>query len=71
MYMRGSSGMLMFEPDRHLEMRATLLDVESGGEVFYVSRARLLKAGHGGMLLGGVDLRFRGAKSKGESFRQS
>lgn len=63
-YMVGRGGMLMFEPDRHLEMRATLLDIETGNEVFYLSRARLIKAGHGGMLFGGI-------KSKGEAWRQS
>ena len=70
-YMVGRGGMLMFEPDRQLEMRATLLDIETGNEVFYLSRARLIKAGHGGMLFGGVDLTFRGIKSHGEAWRQS
>ena len=71
MYMRGFSGMLMYERDRHLHMRATLYDIESGEETMFLSRARVIKAGHGGVLFGGVDLHFRSLKSSGEARQQS
>lgn len=71
MYMRGRAGMLVYERDRHLEMRAALYDIETGDELMILSRARVIKAGHGGVLFGGVDLHFRGIKSSGEARRQS
>ncbi|RZL68467.1 MAG: hypothetical protein EOP77_01230 [Variovorax sp.] len=63
--------MLVYERDRHLEMRAALHDIETGDELMILSRARVIKAGHGGVLFGGVDLHFRGIKSSGEARRQS
>lgn len=71
MYMLGRGGMLVYERDRHLEMRATLHHVETGEELMILSRARVIKAGHGGVLFGGVDLHFRGLKSSGEARAQS
>lgn len=70
-YMLGRDGMLMFERDRHLDMRASLFHVETGEELMILSRARVVKAGHGGVLFGGVDMHFRGLKSKGEAYQQS
>ena len=70
-YMAGTHGVLSYLPDRHLEMRATLYRIEDEAEIMFLSRARVVKAGHGGILFGGVDLVYRGVKSKGEAYRQS
>lgn len=69
--MVGTPGALLYLPDRHMEMRATLYRIEDDAEIMFLSRARVIKAGHGGILFGGVDRRFRGVKSKGDEYRQS
>ena len=42
------------------EMRVWSYDVETGDELMILSRARVIKADHGGVLFGGVELHFRG-----------
>ena len=70
-FMVGTPGALLYLADRRMEMRATLYRIEDDAEIMFLSRARVIKAGHGGILFGGVDLRFRGVKSKGDEYRQS
>lgn len=71
MYMRPWSGMLLFDKDESHRMRAALYDVETGLERMWLAHPRVIKIGHGGVLIGGAEMYFRGTKSKGESFQQS
>jgi len=71
-YMRGRSGVLTV--DRGLgtaDVHAVLNHIETNEEVMRLYEARLVKIAGGGVLLAGSEVIFRGAKSKGESYRQS
>ena len=52
----------------HVARRHRLHDHLKG--IMVLTRARVVKAGHGGALFGGMDLIFRGPKSKGEALRE-
>ena len=64
-------GMLLFDKDVLGRMRAALYDVETMNEKMWLARPQVLKIGHGGVLIGGDEMHFRGTKSKGEPYRQS
>lgn len=71
LYMAGRDGMLIYRRRSFDRMRASLHDLHEGDEQFALENARVLKVGHGGILIAGDEMHFAGIKSKGEARPQS
>jgi hypothetical protein len=56
MDMRSWSGMLLFDKDKYDRMRAALDDVETGAERMWLAILRIIKSGHGSVLIGGMEM---------------
>lgn len=68
----GRTGVVVFDKTKsHMEHGAWLYDLETNAEIGRLHRARIVKVRDGGVLIAGVELHFRGLKSKGEERQQT